>query len=253
MRRLATISALALLILGTLAAPLHAQAQRKKYDTGWWWTFGSGGGGGGSPAVAQTFHCQASGGAGSTCTATSGSNITNGDVLAAYTSNLNTNGSTAVTPAGCVTWTKRGSTDATGETWYSGPVTSTGPCSVTNTTAFVVTAMEVFELKNIINSVDGTPLTQWNTGVANPVTGPALTTTMANGDLVLGACLGNTAVGGLTINAGLSSLFSGGVGTYFGVQGSTIQASAGAVTPTPSYNGTNSFQAFGCGIIAFQP
>jgi hypothetical protein len=113
--------------------------------------------------------------------------------------------------------------------------------------------MEIFEITNVINTVDGTPLTVWNTGVANPVTGPALTTTVSNGDLVLGACLGANGVSSLAVNAGLTSSFSAGVGTYFGVQGYTVQATKGAVSPTPSYNAGSAFQPFGCGIIAFQP
>jgi hypothetical protein len=82
MRRLAPFLSLALLILGALAAPLHAQTKRGKYDPAGFWNFGPGGGG--PPSVTWTLvqHPSNVTCSGTDCTIT-GLTITAGDLLIA--------------------------------------------------------------------------------------------------------------------------------------------------------------------------
>ena len=71
-----------------------------------------------TPSITTTQQCAIYNG-----TATCAMNTTTGQVLAAFTS-TNAAGTPGITPTGCVTWTQSGSTDAHGNSWFTGPVVS---------------------------------------------------------------------------------------------------------------------------------
>jgi hypothetical protein len=188
------------------------------------------------PAIVQVFY--GSGGTSSSTgvSATSGSNITAGNVLVAmqYTGET---ANVASTPAGCVTWTQAGTTTA----WANGaatgalsvgPVTSSGACTATygptgGSSTSVILA--IWEISGITTTVDGTPgFSYFN--AAGTVTGPSTTTTF-NGDMVLAGAIWNTST--VTIGSPFTSSANGSLFTPAGVTHGDlsydVQGTAGAI------------------------
>lgn len=231
MRRLATILALALLILGALAAPLHAQAQRKKYDTGWWWTFGPGGGGS-NPAVVQA-HIAVGSFSTSTTIAFS-SNVTSGNVLVAWAFGGGTvtgwNAATGSgTGCGSTTFTLQGSPGSGAQSISTGTASGTGPCTITvSGTGMADITGAAYEISNA--TLTGFAISTYTTPVCTACTGSSVTSGSANNMIltfvgVNGGPYSSPSPFTFDVNGTDALGFQIGAGSY-------LQAAAGSYTPT---------------------
>jgi hypothetical protein len=152
------------------------------------------------PSLAQTTWACGQFNTNPSCTATSGSNATAGNVLVSYV--FGAVGIVTInTPTGCAgTWTLVHLDATTNQSFYIGTVASTGSCAVTESATASSdggTNLQVYELANASTTVDQSNYAA-GAGCAT-CTGPSITTTVAN-DIVLVFNLssGNP---GLTVNA----------------------------------------------------
>ena len=196
-----------------------------------------------TPPITTQNQCASFGG-----TATCALATTTGQELAVFTTS--SGGGTKITPSGCVTWTQQGSTDGSGNSWFTGPVVSGSSCNVTSTGAGSV-YMLVWEVANVIDTVGGQNTAVVSFPGSSPISGATITTSTTNGQMILAV---TTSVTGTTetIQSPFTSDASGTVGGLYSFSmGHYVQPTAGAITP--AWAVSNLSTIFETGVLALKP
>jgi hypothetical protein len=201
----------------------------------------------GNPAYAQTPWSCGTFATNPSCTATSGSSASSGDVLVAYY--WGGSGVTFNTPTGCSTWSLVNFNSGSLQAFYIGTVTSTGSCAVTgtgNSSGGQSMNFLVFEIAHAIATVDQFNYTT-DMEECNSCTGPSITTTVSN-DMVIS--VSNNCTGTITANSPFSLDLNVNQSGNPLMTMHDVQGSAGAISATWTATG-------GCGIgtavIAVEP
>ena len=213
-------------------------------------------GGGATPSVYQ-YCINSNFGTSVTCANFSVGSLQNGDLLVAW-GFASTGVTLTTTVSGCsLTWTtiNTGSPSSGTAFFATAPITSTASCTGASRPAISGSGssenitIEVVELQNVVNTVDGTPGYASNSSSGN-FSGPSTTTTV-NGDMVLAFSFAPSTTA-YTVNSPFTTFYAASLlGSYYQTMANEVQSSSGAINAAYTYSG--SLQGFTTAIIALKP
>jgi hypothetical protein len=138
---------------------------------------------------------------------------------------------------GCSTaWALIGATGISTESmWVTGTATSTGNCSVVfapGTSGAIYGGMFVWPSAGITTTLDGSIGYQNTSMSGSSANGPSVTTTLADGDIIMTSVFTNSGTGQATNNTPFTADQNTAVGGVYSALGHYIQPARGLITPS---------------------